>query len=255
MFVLPRLSFIFLIIVIFCIMPAKAKRLEAGKGWSEPFAIDRRPPTDLNRDRVIDVLDLVIAAKQFGQSGKDLVGDLNDDGIVNILDLVVIVKQFSQLIVMAPHQNQFEKIFVTIEEKVRLKQAFHCLTQSDLNPSIIEQVETLLDDLSWQTKTSTYPQLMLNYPNPFNPETWIPYQLNFPTKVRFSVYNSNGKLVRRLLLGYKTAGVHNSSKDAVYWDGHDQAGQLVASGVYYGVLETGENFKVSSQYQPMVLIK
>ena len=255
MFVSLRLSLIFLIIVTFCVMPAKSKRLEAGKGWSKPFTIDRRPPTDLNRDRVIDILDLVIVAKQFGQSGNELVGDLNDDGIVNILDLVVIVKQFGRLIVMAPRQNQFENIGVTVEEKVRLRQAFHQLTQSDLNPSIIKQAENLLDDLSWQPKTSSYHQLMLNYPNPFNPETWIPYQLSFPTNVRFSVYDSTGKLVRRLLLGYKTAGFHNSPKDAVYWNGRDQSGQVVASGVYYGVLETGEDFKVSSQYQTIVLLK
>ena len=217
-------------------MPAKAKRLEAGKGWSKPFTIDRRPPTDLNRDRVIDILDLVIVAKQFGQSGNELVGDLNDDGIVNILDLVLIVKQFGRLIVMAPRQNQFEKIFVTIDEKVRLRQAFHQLTQSDLNPSIIKQAENLLDDLSWQPKIGSYHQLMLNYPNPFNPETVVPFAVPDAGDVKLSIYNILGQELRTLVNDNLVAGFHR-----VVWDGKDLQGRAMASGVYF-VRMSSENF-------------
>ena len=61
--------------------------------------------------------------------------------------------------------------------------------------------------------------------------------------------------MRRLLLGYQLPGLYVAPKDAIYWDGYNQAGQLVASGLYYGVLETEDDLKLIYQYQPMILLK
>ena len=80
--------------------------------------------------------------------------------------------------------------------------------------------------------------LLQNYPNPFNPETWIPYQLSEDTPVSISIYDTTGKLVRTLSLGFQSAGFYNSQGRAAYWDGRNALGERVASGIYFYQLTT-----------------
>ena len=80
--------------------------------------------------------------------------------------------------------------------------------------------------------------LLQNYPNPFNPETWIPYQLSEDSQVSVSIYDTTGKLVRTLSLGFQSAGFYNSQGRAAYWDGRNALGERVASGVYFYQLTT-----------------
>ena len=80
--------------------------------------------------------------------------------------------------------------------------------------------------------------LLQNYPNPFNPETWIPYQLSEDSAVSVSIYDTTGKLVRTLSLGFQTAGFYSSQGRAAYWDGRNALGERVASGVYFYQLTT-----------------
>ena len=82
--------------------------------------------------------------------------------------------------------------------------------------------------------------LLANYPNPFNPETWIPYQLSEATDVTVSIYSVNGQLVRHLNLGHQTAGVYRSRSRAAYWDGRNAFGERVASGLYFYTLTAGD---------------
>ena len=82
--------------------------------------------------------------------------------------------------------------------------------------------------------------LLPNYPNPFNPETWIPYQLAKPADVSVSIYAADGKLVRTLALGHKRAGVYHDKSRAVYWDGKNGQGEPVASGIYFYTLNAGK---------------
>ena len=82
--------------------------------------------------------------------------------------------------------------------------------------------------------------LLPNYPNPFNPETWIPYQLAKPVDVSVSIYAADGKLVRTLILGHKQAGIYQSKSRAAYWDGRNQQGEPVASGIYFYTLTAGD---------------
>ena len=96
--------------------------------------------------------------------------------------------------------------------------------------------------------------LFQNMPNPFNPETWIPYQLAEDTDVTIRIYNVTGKLVRTLDLGHKDAGLYLSKDKAAYWNGKDSLGQKVASGVYFYTLQesgAGE-FKTTRK---MIIIK
>ena len=82
--------------------------------------------------------------------------------------------------------------------------------------------------------------LFANYPNPFNPETWIPYQLAEPADVTLAIYDMNGQLVRRLVVGHQAVGMYQSRSRAVYWDGRNQLGESVASGLYFYTLTAGD---------------
>ena len=81
-------------------------------------------------------------------------------------------------------------------------------------------------------------RLLQNYPNPFNPETWIPYQLSKDSLVSISIYDTAGKLIRTLSLGFQSAGFYNSRERAAYWDGRNTLGEPAASGVYFFQLVT-----------------
>ncbi len=80
--------------------------------------------------------------------------------------------------------------------------------------------------------------LLQNYPNPFNPETWIPYQLSGYGPVSVSIYDTTGALVRTLSLGIQSAGFYNSRGRAAYWDGRNDNGEHVSSGLYFYQLTT-----------------
>ena len=82
--------------------------------------------------------------------------------------------------------------------------------------------------------------LLANYPNPFNPETWIPYALAEPAEVTLRIYSVDGALVRRLVLGHQPVGIYHSKSRAAYWDGRNAQGEKVASGVYFYTFSAGD---------------
>ena len=81
--------------------------------------------------------------------------------------------------------------------------------------------------------------LYQNFPNPFNPETWLPYRLAAESPVKFGIYNVHGQLMRELNLGIQAAGNYLSREAAAYWDGRDEHGEMVASGIYFYTLQAG----------------
>ena len=93
--------------------------------------------------------------------------------------------------------------------------------------------------------------LLQNYPNPFNPETWIPYQLSADSPVSVSIYDTTGVLVRTLSLGIQSAGFYNSRGRAAYWDGRNEIGESVASGVYFYQLQASDY----TDFRRMVILK
>ena len=82
--------------------------------------------------------------------------------------------------------------------------------------------------------------LLPNYPNPFNPETWIPYDLAEDADVHIHIYNVKGESIRQLSLGFQTAGTYRTRSRAAYWDGRNAVGEPVASGIYFFTLQAGQ---------------
>jgi hypothetical protein len=116
------------------------------------------------------------------------------------------------------------------------------LQQPQLRPET-GQLSAVWHDLS---EIPSETALLPNYPNPFNPETWIPYHLAESADVTLSIYSADGKLVRTLALGHQPAGIYENKSRAAYWDGRNAVGERVASGLYFYTLTAG-NFAATGK--------
>ena len=119
------------------------------------------------------------------------------------------------------------------------------VTNTDIHNAYLRVQLTVGDVLPKRTV------LAQNYPNPFNPETWIPYQLREPAEVSIQIYDGAGHLVRTLNMGPKSVGTYTTRSRAAYWDGKNESGERVASGVYFYTLRTPE----FSATRRMVILK
>jgi hypothetical protein len=120
----------------------------------------------------------------------------------------------------------------------------------------VKACETTTKDFKLKPKSGEddedeFADLYANYPNPFNPDTWIPYYLPQDANVTIQIYNSAGQMVRELNLGRQAAGIYLNKDSAAYWDGKDSLGQLVSSGVYFYTIHAGK-FTVTRK---MVIMK
>ena len=121
----------------------------------------------------------------------------------------------------------------------------HIVTVDDVKNSIIQ----LEDLIAYEIPAET--ELLRNYPNPFNPETWIPYHLSEDAKVSLTIYDVNGAVVRDIDVGHQTAAKYDTRAKAIYWDGRNQFGEQVASGIYFYSLSAGD----FSATRKMVILK
>ena len=194
---------------------------------------ERLTTGDVNRDGIVSILDLILVAQQLGK--RVSVGsavDVNGDGVVSILDLIRVAQGIAESLA-APAIRAKSVDAAMIEAwiaQARLEDdGSHPFKQG------IENLENLLASLIPEDTA-----LLANYPNPFNPETWIPYQLAEPAGVVLTIYDMNGQLIRRLAVGHQAAGMYRSRSRAVYWDGRNQLGEPLASGLYFYTLTAGE---------------
>ena len=111
----------------------------------------------------------------------------------------------------------------------------YTVTAEDVKRSLIQLPKLVAYEIPAET------QLLANYPNPFNPETWIPYRLAEDAFVTLTIYDLRGRVVRTLDVGHRVAAVYESRSKAVYWDGRNQVGEQVASGVYFYHLSAGRS--------------
>ena len=190
---------------------------------------------DVNADGVINIVDLTLVASNFDKTG-DNVADVNGDGVVNIVDLTLVAAAFGNT-AAAPfawgHNSEIAPTRADVTAWLNEAQQLN-LVDPDFQRGIVV-LENLLKSLT-PKKTALLP----NYPNPFNPETWIPYQLAKPANVKIAIYASDGTVMRTLLLGYQHKGMYQSKSRAAYWDGKNAQGEPVASGIYFYTLTAGE---------------
>ncbi len=109
---------------------------------------------------------------------------------------------------------------------------------NDRSPAAMQTLAHLRRLIAAARPTQT--QLLANYPNPFNPETWIPYHLAKDADVSLTIYDLNGQVVRELALGHQAAGMYQRRSRAAYWDGKNAFGESVASGIYFYTFTAGE---------------
>ena len=107
---------------------------------------------------------------------------------------------------------------------------WYTVTDEDVKRNLIQLPILVAYEIPVET------ELLHNYPNPFNPETWIPYHLASDTQVTLTIYDTKGAVVRRLDLGHQLAGYYTDRAKAAYWDGRNESGESVASGVYFYAL-------------------
>ena len=117
---------------------------------------------------------------------------------------------------------------------IGVKLVRHIVTVDDVKNGRI----TLEDLIAYEIPAET--ELLRNYPNPFNPETWIPYRLAEDADVSLTIYDVNGAVVRDIDIGHQTAAVYETRAKAIYWDGRNQFGEQVASGLYFYHLNAGD---------------
>ena len=117
---------------------------------------------------------------------------------------------------------------------IGVKPLRYTITAEDVKRSRIQLPELVAYEIPAET------QLLSNYPNPFNPETWIPYRLAEDAFVILTIYDQTGQIVRTLDIGHQTAAVYESRSQAIYWDGRNNVGEQVASGVYFYHLSAGD---------------
>ena len=196
---------------------------------------ERLPTGDVNRDGDVDILDLILVAQQLGtRVSANSPADINGDGVVNIFDLTLVAQGIGGAAAPAIKRVNSERDRALIE-------AWIALARLADDGSIafrqgIANLENLLTSLIIPQETA----LHANYPNPFNPETWIPYQLAFPAEVTLTIYDMNGSAVRRLEMGHQPAGTYQNRSRAAYWDGRNRGGEPVASGLYFYTLRAGK---------------
>ncbi|MDE0300647.1 MAG: dockerin type I domain-containing protein [Candidatus Poribacteria bacterium] len=188
---------------------------------------------DVNRDGSVDVRDLVLVAGRLGKAAENR-ADVNGDGTVNILDLVIVAEMIDNEAGAPLVDSAGTEIIRITEVKKWLDEARRFGIADVALLRGIEYLEYLLEALTPE-RTSLLP----NYPNPFNPETWIPYHLARESEVEITIYSSKGILVRQLDLGLQAEGFYTDKHYAAYWDGRNDNGELLASGVYIYVFRAG----------------
>ena len=194
---------------------------------------------DVNRDGQVNVLDMILVSRRFGEDASaNPQADVNRDGVINIQDLIVVAQHLGE------------------STDAAAPSMITAINNGELTPAMVQAWITqaqVADDgsLAFRQGIANLERLLAlfipeetallhNYPNPFNPETWIPYQLAKPAEVTLTIYAANGAIVRTLELGHQPAGIYQTRTRAVYWDGKNNFGEPVASGIYFYTLTASD---------------
>ena len=230
-----------------------SEQLHAGWQAALPDVQERVPipqtlPWDVNNDGIVDVQDLLSVSNSFGTDDPMYPkADVNNDGSIDIIDLLLVAAHFGEScnaaapLISAPVPPEHAAL---VNEW--LTEAHLADDGSDVFRQGIATLEHLIN-----TTGPTETALLPNYPNPFNPETWIPYDLAEDADVHIDIYNLKGESIRQLSIGFQMAGTYRTQSRAAFWDGRNAVGEPVASGIYFYTFQAGQ-FKATRQ---MVILK
>ena len=230
-----------------------SKQLHAG--WraalpdpQEQIRIPQTAPWDINNDGIVDIQDMILVANNFDVASPEPPKvDVNQDGSIDIIDLLLVASHFGESFNAAapPVSMSLRPEHVALATEW-LTEARFADDDSEVFRQGIVTLQRLID-----TTLPTETVLLPNYPNPFNPETWIPYDLAEDADVYVDIYNLKGESIRQLSIGFQTAGTYRTQSQAAYWDGRNAVGEPAASGVYFYSFQAGR-FKSTRQ---MVILK
>ena len=175
-------------------------------------------PTDVDGDGVVDLRDLMFVARVLGDNGNDAVADVDGDGRVTVRDLIRVASDIHRT-AAAPARAGHDAPVLRLLAGEMSPEEFVRRVAAPAAPG--------------QTR------LLPNYPNPFNPETWIPFELDKASVVTVTLYDMRGSVVRVLELGHREPGNHRAPGRAAYWDGRTDTGETASSGAYVVALDAG----------------
>ena len=238
------------------------------RGTDIDITIYRYPSWDVNQDSDVDEADVFLITATITGESPDVNGDgtpgdpddteaadANKDGTVNTDDLLLVFEKFDRPVNLAAPLLSAESVGLdwALLERIdadRLRVQLEILRAENDGSLKYQQAIAFLQAVL----VALHPNqtlLLANYPNPFNPETWIPYQLARGSNVWITIYDTRGAVVRRLELGYRAEGYYRVRGRAAHWDGRNTVGERVASGLYFYQLETD----TVSLLRKMVILK
>lgn len=189
---------------------------------------------DANRDGIINLQDLIFVASQFGEVGNSNTADVNGDGVINIADILLVAAALANENAAPSNYSKLDNVLdaaVVEQWLIQAQRLNRNIPKFQIGIAVLRQL------LAAMTPEKT--MLLANYPNPFNPETWIPYQLAEHADVTLRIYSSDGQLIRTIALGNQSSGMYQNRSRAAYWDSNNENGEPVASGVYFYTLTAG----------------
>ena len=231
------------------------------------ITISRYPSWDVNQDGDVDKADLYLITLIITGTQQDINGDgtfddkdreaadVNRDGSRNIDDLRFVFDYLDRPVnlgapLLTPETAPLEASMLERMEVDGVRVQLQILRMTNDGSRNYQQTLVFLQAILAAIQPNQT-LLLANYPNPFNPETWIPYILARDSHVRITIYDTQGAIVRQLELGYRSEGYYTTRGRAAHWDGRNHVGERVASGIYFYQLETDD----VSLLRKMVILK
>ena len=196
---------------------------------------------DVTGNGKVNVNDLVEVAKNYGKTvgaGANRKADVNNDGKVDVDDILAVIAAVDAAGAPALTQEDIKPGSLQASDVRRWIRDAKAANADPVGIAALEQLLAALTRAEAPLPKETV--LLANYPNPFNPETWIPYELAEAAEVTVTIHAADGKLVHTLELGQLPAGLYRTKGRAAYWDGRNALNEPVASGVYFYTLTAGD---------------
>ena len=197
------------------------------------------PVYDVNKDGQISILDMILIGQDFGKSrSTNARTDVNKDGKRDISNLILVAQHLGEIKGIPGAPSALAISNIGLDPPLIRGWIAQAHIENDGSLAFQQGIANLQRLLASLLPERT--ALLTNYPNPFNPETWIPYQLSEPAEVILHIYSIKGRLIRTLTLGHQPTGMYQNKSRAAYWDGRNNVGEPVASGVYFYTLTAGD---------------